>query len=134
MMVVTKILLAEDDADDQMLFNDYLKDRNDIVILPIAENGEEVFKILDNIKEDNDLPGLIILDQNMPKRNGLQTLRLLKETSRYAEIPIVFYSTYADHQLINACTEIGAITVMTKPLTKEGYDKMIDSFLKAIRK
>ena len=128
----TKILLAEDDADDQMLFNDYLKERNDILILPVAENGEEVIELLNATENDKDLPDLIILDQNMPKRNGLQTLQFLKETDRFSRIPVVFYSTYADHQLVTACTHNGAVAVVTKPITKEGYDEMIDAFLQVI--
>jgi CheY-like chemotaxis protein len=131
-MVKTKILLAEDDADDQKLFNDYLKERNDILILPVAENGEEVIALLNGTTNDKDLPDLIILDQNMPKKNGLQTLQHLKRTDRFSKIPVVFYSTYADPQLVSACKNNGAIAVVTKPITKEGYEEMLDNFLQVI--
>jgi CheY-like chemotaxis protein len=131
-MAPKKILLAEDDVDDQFLFNDFLGYRTDIVLMPVAENGVALVDSLESITEADDLPDLIILDQNMPKRNGLQTLQLLKETHRYTHIPVMIYSTYADQQLINEGSKMGASAVMPKPLTKEGYDKMIDAFLKVL--
>ena len=60
-----KILLAEDDSDDQKLFCDFLLHRTDIVLMPVAENGAEALEILERTT-DEELPDLIILDQNMP--------------------------------------------------------------------
>lgn len=127
-----KVLLAEDDKDDQNLFYDFLHERKDIVIMPAVENGVELVDFLNKIANKEHFPDLIILDQNMPKRNGLQTLKLLKENDSYANIPIMVYSTYTDQQLIKMSLELGASAVMSKPLTKEGYDEMLDAFLKAL--
>lgn len=132
-MVPKKILLAEDDADDQLLFHDFLHHRTDIDILPVTDNGVLLLASLENIDPITLLPDLIILDQNMPKKNGLQTLKALKENNRYAHIPVMLYSTYTDQQLIKAGLENGAVAVLQKPLTKDGYDAMIDAFLKAAR-
>jgi CheY-like chemotaxis protein len=131
-MAPKKILLAEDDADDQRLFLDFLNHRTDITLMPIVENGVELFELLQSLEESSLLPDLIILDQNMPKRNGVQTLELLKSTDDYQNIPVVVYSTYTDAQLIESCTGAGASIVTAKPLTKDGYNKMIDSFLALI--
>ena len=131
-MTPKKILLAEDDVDDQMLFQNYLDHRTDIVLMGIAENGEEVVDMLEKLNGPDDLPDLVILDQNMPKRNGLQTLQILKESERYTHIPVAFYSTYADHQLISTCYQMGACAVVTKPLSKEGYNKMIDELMHVV--
>ncbi len=131
-MTPTRIFLADDDIDDQLLFNEFLAHRNDIELMPFAENGVVLFEALDSILNSNELPHLIILDQNMPKRNGLHTLKLLKEKGRYHTIPVVVYSTYADHQLIKTCTAEGASAVLPKPFTKDGYDKMIDACLKLV--
>lgn len=129
-----KILLAEDDRDDQKLFFDFLKHRTDIVLLPVADNGIILFDLLASIQDSAGLPDLIILDHNMPRRNGLQTLQLLKDTERYAHIPVVIYSTYIDKQLIDACTAKGACSVLPKPITKEGYSEMIDTVLQELTK
>ena len=129
-MYPKKILLAEDDIDDQKLFYDFLQHREDIVLMPVAENGVHLFDSLEKITRADDLPDLIILDQNMPKRSGLQTLQLLKTTNRYAHIPVMVYSTYTDQQLIKVSSEMGAFSVASKPVTKDGYDEMINCFLK----
>jgi CheY-like chemotaxis protein len=129
-MAPRKILLAEDDTDDQKLFYEFLQHRTDIQLLPVAENGEEILSALETTTNDDRLPDLIILDQNMPKRNGLQTLRALKETDRYAHIPVMVYSTFTDEQLINIASKMGASAVVPKPLSKDGYNEMIDVFLR----
>jgi len=125
-MLKKRILVAEDDEDDQRLFHDFLHHRNDIILMPIAEDGEELIDGLEQIREHNQLPDLIILDQNMPKRNGIQTLQILKQDSRYSHIPVCVYSTYADDTLVKICTEMGACVVISKPITKDGYNRMMD--------
>jgi CheY-like chemotaxis protein len=123
-----KILLAEDDKDDRELFQEYLGHRNDIFLLPIVENGVEVWDLL-HISVPELLPGLIILDQNMPMRNGLQTLRLLKTSPVFASIPVVIYSTYADESLVSDAIMKGAMMVVSKPLNRDGYQEMMNDFL-----
>ena len=127
----TTILLAEDDADDRSFFREFIEDRKDIVLLKEVENGEELLEVL-NANLDTVLPDVIILDQNMPKLNGLQTLDVLKKDSRFAGIPVMVYSTYINDHLIEKCKEAGALKVAIKPVNKKGYINMIDEFLKAI--
>ena len=126
-----KILLAEDDKDDRELFQEYLGDRNDLFLLPIVENGVEVWDLL-HLSDPDLLPSLIILDQNMPMRNGLQTLRLLKTSPVFASIPVVIYSTYADESLVSDATKKGAMMVVSKPLNRDGYHEMMDEFLQVL--
>lgn len=130
-MTTWRILLAEDDADDQKLFNDFLSHRTDIELLPVAENGEELLEVLERITAGH-LPHIIILDQNMPKCNGLQTLAALKENDRYAHLPVIIYSTYADEQLISSSKSAGAALVVTKPISKKGYEEMMDAVLEIL--
>jgi DNA-binding NarL/FixJ family response regulator len=65
----------------------------------------------------------------MPKSNGLQTLAALKAEDRYAHLPVVIYSTYADEQLISNSKAAGAALVLSKPVSKKGYEEMIDAIL-----
>ena len=129
-MALAKILVAEDDGDDQKLFIDFLGHREDIVILPMVENGVELFEFLDPLTNTEELPDFIILDQNMPKMNGLQTLLQIKSTARYSSIPVMVYSTYIDQNLVSSCTEAGACAVTTKPISREGYNEMVDELMK----
>ena len=124
-----KILLAEDDPDDQLLFYEFLNHREDIQILPAVENGAELIDLLESIGEKNAMPQLIILDHNMPKKNGLQTLEYLKGSDRFRDIPVMIYSTYVDELLEKSTLKLGACLVYGKPDTKIGYGEMIDAFL-----
>ena len=126
------IIIIEDDLDDQQIFHDFLNHRKDICLMPMVGNGVELIDSLNTINQKDLLPHLIVLDHNMPKRNGFETLELLKRTARYEHIPVVVYSTYIDRELAEACSHIGASAVVTKPVTKEQYNNMIESFLKLV--
>jgi len=123
-----KILLAEDDPDDRSFFFQFLSDRPDLLLLPAVENGEEVFEYLEKAHNGN-FPDIIILDQNMPKCNGLQTLTILKNNSQYENIPVFVYSTYTDDYLVKKSIQLGARSVLEKPFSPEGYHKMINEML-----
>ncbi len=127
-----KIVLAEDDSDDKFFFVYFLEDRQDIAILNCVENGLEVLEFLNALADDDDLPDMILLDQNMPKMNGLETLKLLKINSRYSHIPVFVYSTYADLNLTDNCLAAGAVRVYQKPTNKDSYNLMIDSLIETI--
>ena len=127
-----KVLLVEDDSDDRLLFQTFFAGRKDIFLLPPTTNGLEMMEYLMNIQSDSDLPDLIVLDQNMPKMNGKQTLSFLKSSARYAKIPVVIYSTYTDNMLVVDCKKLGADMVAVKPIDDEGYQKMMNDFLRVI--
>ncbi len=131
-MCMMKIVLAEDDSDDKFFFVYFLEDRQDIAILNCVENGLEVLEFLNALADDDDLPDMILLDQNMPKMNGLETLKLLKINSRYSHIPVFVYSTYADLNLTDNCLAAGAVRVYQKPTNKDSYNLMIDSLIETI--
>lgn len=124
-----KILLAEDDSDDVYFFVDFLGDRADISLLPSVTNGVDVLDYLNNAEADADLPDVIMLDQNMPRLSGKETLEAIKSTVRYSDIIVVIYSTYVGPQLTDECLKLGATLVETKPVTRDGYNQMIDTVL-----
>lgn len=129
--IQTKILLAEDDPDDVQFFFQFLGDRSDLLLLPPVDNGEEVFEYLQKAGEGT-IPDLIILDQNMPKCNGLQTLAILKNNAQFENIPIFVYSTYTDAYLVKQSIQLGARSVLEKPVSVEGYHQMMDDILELI--
>ena len=133
-MTVTRVVLVEDDPDDKDMFYSFFSPRKDLELLPAMANGAELVEYLQNLPADEALPDLIILDQNMPIMNGRQTLAFLKANARFAPIAAVIYSTYADSNLIIECKNLGAGMVAVKPITEEGYQKMMDNFLQLVRK
>lgn len=131
-METKKVLLVEDDPDDRDLFVIFYSDRKDIDLLPSVGNGVELMNYLKNVLSDDQLPDLIVLDQNMPVMNGKQTLGFLKSSQRFSKIPTVVYSTYTDSHLIIECTRLGANMVAVKPIDNDGYQKMMDDFLQVL--
>jgi CheY-like chemotaxis protein len=131
-MKVKKIILVEDDPDDRDLFTSFFSRRKDIELLPSVGNGLELINFLQSILADDELPHLIVLDQNMPMMNGKQTLAYLKTSDRYASIPAVVYSTYTNSTLVIECKKLGAIMVASKPIDNDGYQKMMNDFLRIL--
>lgn len=127
------ILLVDDDADDRLLFEEiyndlgYSKD-----MLKQLENGQEVVDYISNAK-DEDLPSLIILDHNMPKMTGEQTLRYLKSKPEYSTIPVVVYSTSIFGQFADDCKELGAVLVIEKPGLYRDYNEMIAKVMALVK-
>ena len=130
-MSVKRILLAEDDKDDCLFITEALKNRGDFFLMPIAENGVELIEYLD-ATSPAELPDVIILDQNMPKQNGLQTLTLLKKNDHYRHIPLIVYSSSTNNLLIEQSRKLGAILILNKPSTSTEYNKMMDEILMVI--
>lgn len=128
-MNLTKIFLAEDDPDDRDFFESFVRSRKDLVLSDVFANGEEFYLSISGAGGTADLPDLIVLDQNMPKINGLQTLEILKQHDSYSKIPVFIYSTYVDDNLRKKTIAAGGADVFQKPYTQEGYTQMIDSML-----
>jgi CheY-like chemotaxis protein len=131
-MAPKRILLAEDDIDDREMFSIFLSSRADIELAGFAENGVEVIDLLGKTNEPGNLPDIIVLDQNMPKQNGLQTLEVLKQNNHYQHIPVFVYSTYADSDIETRSRQAGALAVFSKPYSIEGYHEMMNSMLKLV--
>ncbi len=90
-----RILLVEDDIIDmktiQRILKKNLQLENELVM---CKNGEEALKWLN--QNEQDLPGLILLDLNMPRMNGLELLQIIKQHQLYKLIPTVILTTSAD--------------------------------------
>jgi CheY-like chemotaxis protein len=128
MLKYKKILLVDDDADDRQIFEELVLEMDRETIVVYAENGLEMVALLDKTG-DNDLPDMIILDQNMPKMTGKESLIFLKESPRYKTIPTIVYSTYQIKDFYQECLVLGAQDVVAKPDTIQAYREMIEQFL-----
>jgi CheY-like chemotaxis protein len=133
--MIRRILLADDDGDDKVLFEEVFSSLPaDQYQLICMTNGEEVLTYLRDIVNPAHLPDLIILDQNMPVMSGKETLDVLKSDERYKDIPVVVYSTYNEKSFIEECHAQGVVAVVSKPDSYEGYIQMINTLLKYSRK
>lgn len=126
-----QILLAEDDLDDRMLFEEVFSDlpSEDYQLITVCD-GEEVLEWLGKLDDSSALPHLIILDHSMPLRNGRDTLSYLKKSPVYSAIPVIIYSSFADKRFSDECEALGVSAMMLKPNTYADYVQMINTFLK----
>jgi CheY-like chemotaxis protein len=122
-MEMPRILLVDDDADDRDIIIEALEQLHTGETVMCAENGEAALRLLFEYAGLNAFPCLIILDLNMPKMNGRQTLKTLKADERFRDIPVVIYSTSLNPLEKEACMALGAQFFITKPTTyNEGIE------------
>jgi CheY-like chemotaxis protein len=130
MLKYKKIVLVDDDADDRQLLQDILREIDPETEVVVAENGLEMVSLLDKMPDD-ELPDMIILDQNMPKMTGKESLIFLKDSPRYRDISTIIYSTWQAKDFYHECLGLGAQDVVAKPDTMQAYREMIEQFLVA---
>ena len=118
-----KILLVDDDPEDRMIMYDGLQELGAAAIVRFAEGGEAAFAVLNDGYSKGIIPRLVVLDLNIPKMNGTQILRVLKEDPRFKHIPVIIYSTSINPLEKERCLLLGAHSYIIKPVSfKEGVD------------
>jgi CheY-like chemotaxis protein len=119
-----RIIIAEDDSDDQDMFREIVSDLEEKVDLVIHNNGELLIQFVEQL-QDHELPALIVLDQNMPRLKGSETIEHLRRIDRYKKIPAVIYTTYHDTKFKDQCANLG-VELLLKPDTFDGFGKMVN--------
>jgi CheY-like chemotaxis protein len=123
-MNTRQILMADDDADDRFLVQAAFEDieiPNQIVFL---EDGEQLIDYLSDQVEDNS-PLLILLDLNMPRRDGREVLKIVRSNKLWNAIPIIIFSTSNSPDDINSAYELGANCYIIKPSSYEGLREAV---------
>lgn len=128
---LSRILLAEDDPDDRMLAREALNESKIKVSLDMVEDGEELmdylyrrgkFQHLSTIP----LPGLILLDLNMPKKDGHEALKEIKSDPCLCHIPVVALTTSQTEEEINRTYNLGVNSFITKPVSFNSFVELMD--------
>lgn len=126
------ILVAEDDADDRFLLKTMFQENGFNETLYFVEDGIELLEYLQKAESDNKsnpVPRLILLDLNMPRKDGRQVLSELKENPVLKKIPVVILSTTKNEKEIKKCYELGAVGYITKPDSYETFMKTITDII-----
>ena len=121
------ILLLEDDTVDVMTIKRAMKQLNFENPLHVVSNGEEGLEYLKLTKE---LPGLIILDINMTKMNGLEFLDHMKQNEQWRIIPVVVLTTSLDQNDKWSSFQLGIAGYMVKPVDYDRFRDMMDTLKK----
>lgn len=119
------ILLADDDADDRMLTRDALDESRLANDLRFVEDGEQLLDYLYRRgpyadPETSPRPGLILLDLNMPRKDGREALKELKSDPELRHIPVVVLTTSKAEADIYRTYDLGVNSFISKPVTFEG--------------
>jgi CheY-like chemotaxis protein len=124
------ILVADDDTDDQFMLKEAFSSLNFDKEIRTVENGEELLDYLSRRGKYADdslpIPKLILLDLNMPKIDGRQCLRMIKENKEYCKIPIIIFSTSNNPEDISQSYELGANSYIIKPYSYNELVEIID--------
>lgn len=126
------ILMADDDADDRLLASEALAESGTRGALLFVEDGEE---LLDYLRRrgrwsppaEAPRPGLILLDLNMPRKDGRQALREIKADPALRRIPVVVLTTSAAESDVAGSYDLGANSFVTKPLSFDGLVRAMRS-------
>jgi CheY-like chemotaxis protein len=119
----TKIIyLADDDQDDRFFLRQAIKAANAATEIIEVENGLELLSLIKGQTETR--ASLILMDMNMPKMNGLETIAALREELGLFSVPVVMISTSSNTALIEMAYEAGADSFITKPSTFEEFNEL----------
>jgi two-component system response regulator len=115
-------VIVDDDKESQHLFEIAFKQANIRNPLTFINDGAELIEYLRQLSRGGSVPGIILLDLNMPKMNGLEALRLMKQNENWKKIPVIIFSN-SDYEVdIEQSYMLGAAGYIVKP---NSFDTLI---------
>ena len=124
------ILMADDDPDDRLMTREALEESHLNNDLHLVEDGEELLDYLNRKgkyadPESSPRPGIILLDLNMPRKDGRQALKEIKENEELRNIPVIILTTSKAEEDILRTYHLGANSFISKPVTFNGLVDVI---------
>jgi CheY-like chemotaxis protein len=130
-----KILLVDDDPDDQFIFTDAVDEMAMDIECVTASNGFEALHYLESAVQ---IPSLIFLDLNMPVMDGFDCLKLIKRNSRFKKIPVIIFTTSDNPSDKKRVEKLGADFFFTKTpdfkLLKEKLREIFETNFSKLKK
>jgi len=129
------ILIAEDDPDDRMLIREALEESQLANEIHFVEDGEDLMDYLcrrgkyDELR-DVPLPGIILLDLNMPKKDGREALKEIKADPNLRRIPVIALTTSKAEEDIVRTYDLGVNSFITKPVSFESFVNKLSAIKK----
>ena len=113
---INLVVFADDDADDRLLMKEAFEENNLACKLDFVEDG---IALMDYLAKNLTVPSLILLDINMPRKDGTHLLSELKSSSKWRHIPVVMFTTSKSPEDVRRCYELGANSYIVKPSSFE---------------
>jgi CheY-like chemotaxis protein len=122
-----RILLVEDNPADVRLTVEALKDAKVRNHLEVVRDGVEAIEMLHRSRSEGPMPDLILLDLNLPKKDGREVLHDIKQDPVLRHIPVVILTTSQAETDILRSYHLGANAVITKPVDVEQFFNVVQS-------
>ena len=123
-----RVLIADDDEDDRQMLCEAMSDVKIEISVHNVHNGE---KLMEYLAECNaNLPDLIFLDLQMPRKNGFECLIEIRTGAKFKDTIIAIYSTSISEQDIDSTFHAGANIFITKPKSHEELQKILKDIFK----
>jgi CheY-like chemotaxis protein len=124
-----EVLLVEDSPGDVRLTREALKDAKVHISLHVAPDGIEAMAFLDQVgaHASSPRPDLILLDLNLPKKDGREVLKEIKESALLKSIPVVILTTSAANEDVMNSYRLHANCYITKPVSLDGFLTVVQS-------
>ncbi|MHA4741932.1 response regulator [Dyadobacter sp. MSC1_007] len=116
------IYLVDDDQDDRFFVKEAIQGTGTDANIIEVENGFDLLTLVQKIADPSF--SVIIIDMNMPKMNGLETVAAIRRDARLADIPVVMLSTSSNSSLIETAYTSGVSSFVTKPSTFEEFAQL----------
>ncbi|MBC7439854.1 MAG: response regulator [Flavobacterium sp.] len=126
------IFLTDDDLDDCKFFSDALNELKINSILTVTSNGVELMDVLVTVVPPP--PYVIFLDLNLPKKNGFECLKEIRDNKKLMNIPVVVLSTSSNRDFIEQSYKYGANYYICKPKSFSLLKKSIETVLSLDKK
>jgi CheY-like chemotaxis protein len=125
------LLLADDDEDDCSFFKEALDELAVPVTLVTVNDGVQLMEYL-TANTPNNLPDILFLDLNMPRKNGHECLKEIKEIDNFKTLPVIIFSTSLDTEIVDLMYAKGATYYIRKPGEFSKLKKVIGNALATV--
>ena len=128
-MTPIHILLVEDNEGDIFLTVEALEERKIVNKISVVKDGKEAIDFLEKVEgfEDTDQPDLILLDVNLPKKNGHEVLAYIKSHLNLKHIPVIMLTTSSSERDIQKSYANHANCFITKPIDADDFLRVVSS-------
>ena len=117
-----RILVVDDSAEDILLLEEAMQEFGLAAVLECAYDGEQA---LARLRDGAPLPDLVLLDLNMPRRNGREVLEELKQDAALRSLPVIIFSTSSSPRDVGDCYDRHANSYLVKPIDFDGLGDVV---------
>lgn len=122
------ILMLEDDHDDRHITESFFSERGYEIDIQFLDESDQLISYLEDAAIQGSLPNMILIDLNMPRKNGYEVLKEVKSHSQFHVIPVIIVSGTAFPADVKECYRLGANSFVKKPFTDQLTQKKIETF------